>query len=74
MEAGAAAGIGISGMAGFYALIKCIKRALGFKSCKYHSKSDNDECIFGCRATKRVKDDKPIQNIEDIPEEEKLSL
>ena len=47
---------------GFLTSTKC-PRILGFKSCKYHSKSNNEECIFGCIARKRqkIKDDEPEQ-------------
>ena len=58
MDPGTAAGIAGSGAFGLYALMKMLKRLFGFKSCKYHSQSNNDECIFGCRATKRAPKDK----------------
>ncbi len=67
MDPGTAAGIAGSGAFGLYALMKMLKRLLGFKKCKYHSKSDNDECIFGCRATKREKKTKD-QGTEPEPE------
>ena len=54
MDPGTAAVAGVGGMAGIYAVMKFFKRLLGFKSCKYHSQSNNNECIFGCRATKRA--------------------
>jgi len=66
MDPGSAAAVGVGGMAGLYTVMKFFKRLLGFKSCKYHSQSDNNECIFGCRATKRAqKENGP--DIEPIP-------
>ncbi len=71
MEPATAAGIGVSGALGLAAIMKFLKRLFGFKSCKYHSKSNNDECIFGCRATKR----KPkVQSTGTQPESEEVEL
>ena len=53
MDPGIGAAIGVGGMTGLYAILKIVKRLMGFKSCKYHSNSNNDECIFGCKATRR---------------------
>ena len=66
MYPGSAAVAGVGGMAGLYAVMKFFKRLLGFKSCKYHSQSNNNECIFGCRATKRAQKEN-IPDIEPIP-------
>ena len=68
MDPATAAGIGIGGSVGLLGILKCLKKALGFKSCKYYSNSNNDECVFGCKATKKVRNEnlskQSIRNLE----------
>ena len=68
MEPGTISAIILGSLTGMYALLKGIKRMLGFKKCKCHTNSDDKECVFGCKATKKIRKDQAS------PEEENVAL